>query len=436
MPIFSRLNAVPQRSSMESFLDEYQIVRIIMSVGGLVVMPLQVLVSGWDDRVIPIAIALVLVGAHAEWCRVRKVRTPRIMLALDLTLWGVVMALIPDQPAITTATLAFLTLLTVLFSSGWWTAGFLVYLAGFYGFSYFTGRGVDMDAVSDFQSVVFTVAGVALVMWRVKGWLSRLDANRSQMLGTVSHELKNNLTGMIGMTELVGTEDLAPEEVRELIGLAHMQALDATEIVEDLLTASRLEQAALSVAIAPVDINAEVTTTVRRFAGEGMRISLDLDDTLTPAGGDGLRVRQVLRNLLSNAERYGGSSVGVRTFEEDGWLRIVVSDDGEGVPLEDEGTIFLPYRRSVATRRHASSVGLGLWICRHLASAMGGALEYRRRGDVTEFIFSLRKHDSDDANDNPPESASAVGGSVSRLRDLVGQTPVPEPVNQRLPVHA
>jgi hypothetical protein len=67
---------------------------------------------------------------------------------------------------------------------------------------------------------------------------------------------------------------------------------------------------------------------------------------------------------------------------------------------------------------------------------MGGALEYRRRGDVTEFIFSLRKHDSDDANDNPPESASAVGGSVSRLRDLVGQTPVPEPVNQRLPVHA
>lgn len=421
---------------MESFLDDYQTVRLFMIFGGFVLMPVQLLLAGWDARVLPIALALLAVGAHALWCRARRIRTPRVMVALDLTVWGSVMLLLSEQPAVITATLAFLTLVAVLFSSGWWTGGFLAYLASWYGAASFIGRGFEGEAVSNFASVLLTVGGVALVMWRVKGWLGRLDANRSQMLGTVSHELKNSLTGMIGMTELVSTEQVAPEEVRELVELAHMQAVEASEIVDDLLTSTSLERAALSVQMAPVDLNEETLTTARRFAGEGVLITLHLADDLSAAVGDSLRVRQVLRNLLSNAVRYGGSNVSISTFGEGPWLRIVVSDDGDGVPPEDEKTIFLPYRRSMATRRAAMSVGLGLWISHQLALAMGGDLQYQRTDGMTEFVFSLRKDGIDDRRPAGAASKSEAARAELTLSSLAGRSANVEYRRISLGVHA
>jgi signal transduction histidine kinase len=410
---------------MESFLDEYQIVRLTMSGGGLVLMAILLVVGNWDDRVAPVAVALVLVGAHAIWCRLRHIRLPRTMLALDLTLWGWVMVLISDDVPITTASLAFLALLTVLFSSGGWTVGFLTYIAAWYGISFFVRAGSSVETIGVYVSVLFTVGGVVAVMWRVKRWLGRLDANRSQMLGMVSHELRNNLTGMIGMTELVGSEELDPAEVRELIALAHLQAVDAAEMVEDLLTATRLERSALHVEMTPVDVNGEVETTVRRFAGEGMAIEVDLFVDLPTALGDTLRVRQVLRNLVSNAARYGGSSVAVRTTRDGDHVCIVVSDDGEGVPGEDEGTIFLPYRRSTTAKRHLASVGLGLWISRQLAYAMGGSLEYQRVNDRTEFVFTLGTHDAEGPGAGAPGLNQPAGAklrkSLSRLGDLASR---------------
>lgn len=404
---------------MENFLDEYQVIRLTMTVGGLALMAILLSVGSWDDNAAPIAIVLTLVAGHAAWCRVRQIRAPKSMLALDLTLWGWVMTLISDMPTVMTASLAFLVLLTVLFADGAWTFVFLPYIVSWYGLAYFQEAGVSSETLNMFLAAVFTVAGLALVMWRVKSWLARLDSNRSQMIGTVSHELRNNLTGMMGMTELVGSEDLDPSEVRELVFLAHMQAVDASEIVEDLLTASRLESAALSVEVSEVDLNAEVETTVRRFAGEGVSISTELDDGLPPGSGDALRVRQVLRNLLSNAVRYGGSSLKVRTDRDTSHLRVIVADDGDGVPSEDEGTIFFPYRRSTTTLRHESSVGLGLWICRQLAHAMGGDLGYRREDGMTEFVFTLAIHSDDTQSDGTTsEDLPLVEAIASRLSAL------------------
>jgi signal transduction histidine kinase len=210
------------------------------------------------------------------------------------------------------------------------------------------------------------------------------------MVGTVSHELRNNLTGMLGLTEIVmSTADLDPTEARELIGLAHQQAADANEIVEDLLTASRLEGAALTLNTELVDLNIEATDTTRRFKTEGTDIAVSLADGLRPAWADALRTRQIIRNLLSNAIRYGGENIIVSTRAVGDRVQVVVADDGNGVPPVDERTIFLPYRRSTEGRRDKSSIGLGLWICRQLAHGMGGQLDYRRVGGLTEFVLSL-----------------------------------------------
>ena len=104
-----------------------------------------------------------------------------------------------------------------------------------------------------------------------------------------------------------------------------------------------------------------------------------------------VRVRQVLRNLLSNAGRSGGKSIDVSVHADAASAHVRVVDDGPGVPAGEEESILLPYRRAT-TRKHKNSVGLGLWISRRLAIAMSGDLTYRHHSAETTFDFSLPIH--------------------------------------------
>lgn len=404
-----------QGSSFESFMDEYQGVRFYVSLAGLALVSSFAAADAWQGgSPIPNLLVLALIAGHAAWCRWHGVRAPRTVLAFDLTLLGALLITIPDYPSVMTGTVGFLALVVVLFTEDRWRAGFLTYLAGWYVFAFLVGSGATADSIGNLAGSSLSIAAAVAVMIRVVGWLGRLDANRSQMLGTVSHELRNNLTGVLGLTEVVSTtEDLDPAEARELIGMANQQAMDATEIVEDLLTASRVERSAMTMNAAVVDVNAEVEATARRFKGTGTDIGLVLSEDLPPGWVDSLRVRQAIRNLLSNAIRYGGPVITVATRHYGDSIEVTVRDNGDGVPPEDEATIFLPYRGSTAGRRDESSIGLGLWICRQLAQGMGGNIEYRRRGDFTEFVLTLPAARPDQDPASAPASFRAAVPSHS-----------------------
>jgi signal transduction histidine kinase len=382
-------------SSMDAFLDQLQRVRLIISLSGLTVLLGLGGLSGFD-ALTPYLVGLGVTAAHAIWSLARGLRSPMSMLAIDTTVWGAIMVLV-DAPRLETASLAVLFVLVSLFAHGHWRVGFLVYSAGWYATSYFLKGEFGVGSAGELFGILLIIGGVAVIIGRVRGWLGRLEADRSQMLGTVSHELRNNLTGMLGLTEIVSMdEEMGAAEARELVAMAHQQAVDAGEIIEDLLTATRLESSVLTVAAERVDVNREVETVVRRVSDEGTVLSLATQEDLPAADADALRVRQVVRKLLSNAVRYGGEAIRVVTSGSDRAIKIVVADDGGGVPPEDEKTIFLPYRRSTRSS-HASSVGLGLWISRQLAEAMGGTLEYRRVDGWTEFVLTLAVHTGEPA---------------------------------------
>lgn len=403
---------------MESFLDVYQYVRLVLSAIGILLVVVISLISGWGDNFAFVLVILVVIGTHSAWTLQRGIRTPMPMLLLDLTLWGVVQVLNHHVPEINAVMFAFLSILPLLFSSTYWrAAAFLAYLSTWFGISYFFHSPLTAQSVGRFVSILVTVAALGAVIVQIRLWLDRLDANRSQMLGTVSHELKNNLTGMLGMTELVTTQDdISAEEAAELITMAHEQARDATEIVEDLLTASRLERATMTLETRQVDLNSEVSTTAHRFDGEGATMTVELTSDLPAIEGDPLRVRQILRNLLSNAVRYGGETIEIQTRAGDGVAEVLVRDNGDGIPPEDEATIFLPYRRSSKTPQTVASVGLGLWVSRQLAEAMHGTLTYERLDGWTEFSLKfysdagppLVSRQADKTND-------ATGSSPSRI---------------------
>lgn len=414
----SPLQSLRQRSSIESFLDDYQAVRLYLGLAALAVVAVFHL-SGLsrDQSPIPSVIVLGLISGHAAWCRFRHIRAPMTMLLMDITLLGAIMFTLTDTPSTMLGIFAFLALVVVLFADSRWMAGFLIYLSGWYLAPFLTAFGFSVERIGELIGNLFAIGALVAVMIRVRRWLGRLEADRSQMIGTVSHELRNNLTGVMGLTEVVSTmADLKPAEAKELVMMAHQQAVDASDIVEDLLIAARLEAAALTVNHDAVDVNTEVMTVAGRFHEEHHEIGLALAEDPPPAWADPLRLRQVVRNLLSNAIRYGGPVATVITRHLSDTIEIIVRDNGDGVPEEDVGTIFLPYRRSTRGRPHASSTGLGLWISRNLVQAMGGKLAYRRTEGFTEFIITIPATDADQPN---------MGAVAPNLTP--GQQPASEP---------
>jgi signal transduction histidine kinase len=95
---------------------------------------------------------------------------------------------------------------------------------------------------------------------------------------------------------------------------------------------------------------------------------------------DPIRVRQILRNLITNAIRYGGPNVHVAMTSTTGAHVVEVIDDGPGIPAEDHERIFEAYERAHATAGTPGSVGLGLTVSRTLAQLMGGSLTYHFDG--------------------------------------------------------
>ena len=103
--------------------------------------------------------------------------------------------------------------------------------------------------------------------------------------------------------------------------------------------------------------------------------------------GDQLRIRQIIRNLVSNARRYGGTQRELHVKVHHDPIRISVRDDGQGLVAGLAGRLFEP----LATGGASGSLGLGLAVSRQLARAMGGDLEFDRRSGWTVFELILRR---------------------------------------------
>ncbi len=211
--------------------------------------------------------------------------------------------------------------------------------------------------------------------------------DKDRFLASVSHELRTPLTVVSGLAHELTEEpeSFSDEERVELMTMLMDQTEELSAIVEDLLVAARSDIGKVAIHYGEVDLGAEVDSAVH---------SLDLVTNLrgdpVAAYGDPQRVRQILRNLLTNAKRYGGPEVRVSFSEGTDWVEVTVSDNGDGVPREKRDVIFDPYRSAHRPNSDVRSVGLGLYISRNLARAMGGDLEYVYDGEWSHFRLRLQ----------------------------------------------
>jgi signal transduction histidine kinase len=374
---------------MEGFIDDYRRVRLFIALASLALLAVLFAVGGQETSVLVVnALGLSVMAVHAGWSLITGVRTPRIAIFLDITVIGAASATSVVESA-SAILFAFWCVLITFLTFGRSRLLFFGYAAVVYVLTIAQARPVPDASLT--VSILFMIGVVVMILLTINQRMLMLELQRSQLLGSVSHELRNQLTGVMGMIDLALDKDIVPtqDEVRDLIILARREAADATGIIEDLLTASRMESNVLDVATEPVDLDLEVAKVVDHYPTEGMTIRHTGPRSGVVALADQVRLRQVLRNLLSNAVRYGGKSIAISVVPDGAKVHIQVADDGPGVPAGEEETIFLPYRRAANTPRHKSSVGLGLWISRRLAKAMGGDLTYRHADGQTVFEFTL-----------------------------------------------
>ena len=235
--------------------------------------------------------------------------------------------------------------------------------------------------------------------------------SKDRLLASVSHEIRTPLTAIVGLSEEIVSSrtSLGGEELDELNGIIAVQSRELAELVEDLLVASRAESGNLTIKPDYIDLRLEVDSVVR-----GVNESHPNDKVIRVRGddvtawADPLRCRQVIRNLLTNAIKYGGDRIAVVIREWDGYAEIMVADDGTGVTEHEEELIFERYYRSQGSPTQPGSVGIGLAVSRQLAEMMGGDLRYvGEAGEPRfEFVLPLEPGKAPDAANMSPEPLS------------------------------
>jgi signal transduction histidine kinase len=202
---------------------------------------------------------------------------------------------------------------------------------------------------------------------------------RDQFIATVSHELRTPLTGALGMLELVSSGETGDAERDEMIQLALHQVKDMADIVEDLLVSARAASGHLTVHPETMDVSDSVEHVL---AVTGESFETDIEPRVI-AWADPVRVRQIVKNLVTNAVRYGGDEKRVVVSTSNGVVSIEVRDSGEPLDPDFVARMFEPYERAVS---QGQSVGLGLTVARTLARLMGGDVTYEH---VEEATFRL-----------------------------------------------
>lgn len=215
-----------------------------------------------------------------------------------------------------------------------------------------------------------------------------LNRAKDEFIAGLSHEFRTPLTSIYGFSELLLENGIIdPDSSLELIGLINTESAELSRMVEDLLVAARLEAEALSIQPGAIDIRHEIGVVIAPWVRAGRRIQLDVPEAMV--WGDPLRLRQVVRNLISNALKHGGAHVGVWARIEREELVCSVFDNGQGVPDDIAGKLFERFVHDGRRALLAGSVGLGLNIARSLMLEMEGDLVYERTGGTTWFTFRL-----------------------------------------------
>ena len=228
--------------------------------------------------------------------------------------------------------------------------------------------------------------------------LSQASDAKSSFLATMSHELRTPLNAMIGYSELLllGIPTQMPAEIRPHIERIDLSARHLLQLIEEVLTFSRIEAGSERVHYELVQLPGvmrEVNAVMQPLTtAKGLTFIIDVPPDPIQLVTDPRKIRQILVNLLGNATKFtesGGIAVRARVVGEN--LEMTVSDTGIGIAPENQARIFEPFWQvDNGKTRAVGGTGLGLAVTRELALLLGGDVSVSSRlGAGSTFTVTL-----------------------------------------------
>ena len=209
--------------------------------------------------------------------------------------------------------------------------------------------------------------------------INQSEKVKSDFISSVSHELRTPLTAINGWAEtILNGEVQDPQDARKGMGIIVSEARRLTNMVEELLEFSRIEDGRFTLSMEPLDIKAELEDAVYTykefFRRKGLTLEYDeCEEELPILEGDPQRLRQVFCNLLDNADKHGGSGkrVDVSIRPEGDMVLIAIRDYGPGIPEEELPHVKYKFYKGSSKARGS---GIGLAVCEEIVTRHNGTL--------------------------------------------------------------
>jgi signal transduction histidine kinase len=275
----------------------------------------------------------------------------------------------------------------------------------------------EVNQLKGYASAV--TAGLERV--KVTERLAAIERNKTQFLNLASHELRGPMTvvrGYVSMLEGGLLGDLN-ERGQKALPVISTKVMEMNALIEQMIEAARLEDGALMLRPAEIDLRDVVSAAVeaaRPLVDQSHVISLQIPERPVQVRADAERIKTIVSNLVSNAIKYSpsGGAIECELTARGGIARVAVKDSGVGIAKEDLSILFTRFGRvSTPHTDHLSGTGLGLYLGRQLARLHGGEITVESSpGKGSTFTLHLPLRSSQPSG--PRSSKSAEKASTSR----------------------
>jgi signal transduction histidine kinase len=210
--------------------------------------------------------------------------------------------------------------------------------------------------------------------------LRESERMKTELVSIVSHELRTPLASVLGFTALLLKREFDPPIRRHYLGIVDAQARRLAALLEDFLDVQRIEHEGLELATERVDLAALLDEQAELYAEQSPKhtVEVDLEERPLSVRGDPDRLAQVVGNLLSNAIKYSpdGGTVQLTAERSGTGVRVIVRDEGLGIPEDQQERIFTKFFRGDAGATGITGTGLGLAVSREIVEAHGGSIGF------------------------------------------------------------
>jgi signal transduction histidine kinase len=232
--------------------------------------------------------------------------------------------------------------------------------------------------------------------------LRNSERTKTELVNIVSHELRTPLASVLGFTALLLKREFDPPTRRHYLGIVDAQARRLAALLEDFLDVQRIEHSGLELATEKVDLAALLDEQAELYAAQSPKhkVEVNLEERPLLVRGDPHRLAQVVGNLLSNAIKYSpdGGTVELAAERSGSDVRVIVRDEGRGIPQDQHERIFTKFFRGDAGATGITGTGLGLAVSREIVEAHGGSIGFASDPRIGSTFWIELPEETEDAS--------------------------------------